>query len=217
MPEPQSAVGRNPTALFHLYARIVIRRAANAIDRFGVRVFLGALHRLSWSSPFLSLLRKPFAAVASRRACGSGLPGWRAKKASVTLAFHRPCGRENGRQFSYKHNAEDGVRLDEKRGTMDRGSSGGTCRRFVVRRAPCRLLHIAAHARPRRSGPRRRNWLRSQPSSDIAFLFRILHADDIAGAHRDIERLYRSACRHSFERIQRRAARENQCRHRNAR
>ncbi|MBY4830439.1 hypothetical protein [Burkholderia dolosa] len=44
MPEPQSAVGRNPTALFHLYARIVIRRAANAIDRFGVRVFLGALH-----------------------------------------------------------------------------------------------------------------------------------------------------------------------------
>lgn len=59
-----------------------------------------------------------------------GLPGWRAQKASVTLSFRRPCGRGNGRQFSYKHNAEEGVRLDEKRGTKDRGTRGGWRRSF---------------------------------------------------------------------------------------
>ncbi|VWB84797.1 hypothetical protein BLA15816_04068 [Burkholderia lata] len=37
-----------------------------------------------------------------------------------------------GRQFSYKQNAEEGVRLDEQRRTMDRGRKGGWCRSFVV-------------------------------------------------------------------------------------
>lgn len=37
-----------------------------------------------------------------------------------------------GRQFSYKQNAEEGVRLDEQRRTMDRGRKGGGCRSFVV-------------------------------------------------------------------------------------
>jgi len=37
-----------------------------------------------------------------------------------------------GRQFSYKHNAEEGVRLDEQRSTVDRGSRGGGRRSFVI-------------------------------------------------------------------------------------
>ncbi len=37
-----------------------------------------------------------------------------------------------GRQFSYKHNAEEGVRLDEQRSTMDRGRRGGGRRLFVL-------------------------------------------------------------------------------------
>lgn len=40
-----------------------------------------------------------------------------------------------GRQFSYKQNAEEGVRLDEKHGAMDRGRRGGWRRSFVIRRA----------------------------------------------------------------------------------
>ncbi|CAB3762400.1 hypothetical protein LMG29660_04459 [Burkholderia puraquae] len=43
-----------------------------------------------------------------------------------------------GRQFSYKQNAEEGVRLDEQRRTMDRGRRGGGCRSFVVGWAGCR-------------------------------------------------------------------------------
>ena len=37
-----------------------------------------------------------------------------------------------GRQFSYKHNAEEGVRLDEQRSTVDRGRRGGRRRPFVM-------------------------------------------------------------------------------------
>lgn len=43
-----------------------------------------------------------------------------------------------GRQFSYKQNAEEGVRLDEQRSTMDRGRKGGGCRSFVVGLGCCR-------------------------------------------------------------------------------
>ncbi|WP_174922541.1 hypothetical protein [Burkholderia metallica] len=39
---------------------------------------------------------------------------------------------KNGRQFSYKQNAEEGVRLDEQRRTMVRGRKGGRCRSFVM-------------------------------------------------------------------------------------
>ncbi|VWD19601.1 hypothetical protein BCO18175_05360 [Burkholderia contaminans] len=73
-----------------------------------------------------------FADSAPLRACCPGLPGWRARNASVTLSFRRPRGRENGRQFSYKQNAEEGVRLDEQRRTMVRGRRGGGCRSFVA-------------------------------------------------------------------------------------
>lgn len=37
-----------------------------------------------------------------------------------------------GRQFSYKHNAEEGVRLDEQRSAVDRGRRGGGRRSFVI-------------------------------------------------------------------------------------
>lgn len=85
---------------------------------------------------------RSIAAGAQPCACRPGLPGWRAQKASVTLSFRRPCGRENGRQFSYKHNAEEGVRLDEKRGTKDRGGRGGWRRSFGGGRASvCRGFH----------------------------------------------------------------------------
>lgn len=76
--------------------------------------------------------RHSFADSAPSRTCCPGLPGWRARIASVTLSFRRPSGRENGRQFSYKQNAEEGVRLDEQRGTMVRGRKGGWRRPFVA-------------------------------------------------------------------------------------
>ena len=100
---------------------------------------------------FLPAGRSPLA--RSRVHCRPGLPGWRAQKASVTLSFRRPCGRENGRQFSYKQNAEEGVRLDEKRGTMDRGARGGWRRSFGVGGARlCPGVHEPSCGRHARSG-----------------------------------------------------------------
>ncbi|VWC10406.1 hypothetical protein BLA24064_05265 [Burkholderia latens] len=40
-----------------------------------------------------------------------------------------------GRQFSYKHNAEEGVRLDEQCRAMERGTSGPWCRSYGVAHA----------------------------------------------------------------------------------
>ncbi|EKS9888149.1 hypothetical protein BTK96_005172 [Burkholderia pyrrocinia] len=48
------------------------------------------------------------------------------------LAFADRTVGKIGRQFSYKHNAEEGVRLDEQRRTMDRGRKGGWRRSFVI-------------------------------------------------------------------------------------
>ncbi|WP_321862421.1 hypothetical protein [Burkholderia cenocepacia] len=48
------------------------------------------------------------------------------------LAFADRAVGKIGRQFSYKHNAEEGVRLDEQRSTVDRGSRGDGRRSFVV-------------------------------------------------------------------------------------
>ena len=56
-----------------------------------------------------------------------------------------------GRQFSYKHNAEEGVRLDEKRRATDRGTKGGWRRSFGVGHASvctgCREPSCGPHAR----------------------------------------------------------------------
>lgn len=82
-----------------------------------------------------SVFPVPVIRLQTARHCAraSGLPGWRARNASVTLSFRRPSGRENGRQFSYKQNAEEGVRLDEQRRTLVRGRKGGWRRSFVAR------------------------------------------------------------------------------------
>ncbi|WP_175886227.1 hypothetical protein [Burkholderia sp. BCC0044] len=48
------------------------------------------------------------------------------------LAFADRAVGKIGRQFSYKHNAEEGVRLDEQRSTVDRGRRGGGRRSFVI-------------------------------------------------------------------------------------
>lgn len=96
--------------------------------RFGMAV---RIRRTAFARVFLVFLRLSVFAYASAygaqpRAYRPGLPGWRAQKASVTLSFRRPSGRRNGRQSSYKQNAEDGVRLNEKRRTMERGEPRGT-------------------------------------------------------------------------------------------
>lgn len=123
---------------------------SNSAFSFGARIFIdGAgeprcvprtrvlprVTRASSRPPDFIHSCRSIAAGAQPCACRPGLPGWRAQKASVTLSFRRPCGRENGRQFSYKQNAEEGVRLDEKRGTKDRGGRGGWRRSFGGRRA----------------------------------------------------------------------------------
>lgn len=114
-----------------------------------------------FARPPFSVSGDSFANAAQSCTGASGLPGWRARNASVTLGFRRPCGRENGRQFSYKHNAEEGVRLDEQRSTVDRGRRGGTRRPFVM---GCAVGHRGvsrAVPRPVCAFPRPRGSLRS--------------------------------------------------------
>ncbi len=152
MPGPQSAVGRNPTALFHLCARVCFD-GAGAWRRFPRVRVLPRFARVSPRPPVFIRSCRSIAAGAQLHACRPGLPGWRAQKASVTLSFRRPHGRENGRQFSYKQNAEEGVRLDEKRGTMDRGTRGGWRRSFGGRGARvCPGFHEPSCGRYARAG-----------------------------------------------------------------
>lgn len=147
MPGPQSAVGRNPTALFHL-----VREFPLLVQGSGATFCTTSLapHPVS---PFSSIPAGRSPPARSRVHCRPGLPGWRAQKASVTLSFRRPSGRENGRQFSYKQNAEEGVRLDETRGTMDRGARGGWRRSFGGGGARgCPGVHEPSCGRHARSG-----------------------------------------------------------------
>lgn len=146
MPGPQSAVGRNPTALFHLRADF---------HRISMRVQRPTRHGGSHSPHrirrvffvFLRISVFAYAYGAQPRAYRPGLPGWRAQKASVTLSFRRPSGRRNGRQSSYKQNAEDGVRLNEKRRTMERGDPRGTgCARAGRHARAGRAAHVVEPA-----------------------------------------------------------------------
>ncbi|WP_174388692.1 hypothetical protein [Burkholderia metallica] len=119
-----------------------------------------------------------------------------------------------GRQFSYKHNAEEGVRLDEQRSTVERGRRGGGRRSFVIGCAmghrgipePLRGLYARASASVGRCA-RIRICIRIRMSgqfSDVSSLamradhrcarndlphassfLRFLHPDDTAAAHRD--------------------------------
>jgi hypothetical protein len=54
------------------------------------------------------------------------------KRRPLHSAFADRAVGKIGRQFSYKQNAEEGVRLDEKRRTMDRGTTGGWRRSYGV-------------------------------------------------------------------------------------
>lgn len=108
----------------------MVHRPARSSCRACIRT--ASLPRFASSLRF-SCSRDSFADGAPLRTRCPGLPGWRARNASVTLSFRRPRGRENGRQFSYKQNAEEGVRLDEQRRTMVRGRRGGWRRSFVAR------------------------------------------------------------------------------------
>ncbi len=132
MPGPQSAVGRNPTALFHLRARISTDGAsACAIAVFRACVRTASFPRFAASPVF------PFSAIRSQMArCDTqavrAYPVGVRETRPLHLAFADRAVGKIGRQFSYKHNAEEGVRLDEQRRTMDRGRKGGWRRSFVI-------------------------------------------------------------------------------------
>ncbi|MCA8223944.1 MULTISPECIES: hypothetical protein [Burkholderia] len=111
---------------FFICARIFTAFQCACDGRLGMAV---RIRRTAFGRVFFVFLRISvfaYAYGAQPRAYRPGLPGWRAQKASVTLSFRRPSGRRNGRQSSYKQNAEDGVRLNEKRRTMERGEPRGT-------------------------------------------------------------------------------------------
>ncbi|MCL4644571.1 hypothetical protein [Burkholderia multivorans] len=113
---------------FFICARIFTAFQCAYNGRLGMAV---RIRRTAFGAYSLSSFVFPFSPMhphtaRSRAHTRPGLPGWRAQKASVTLSFRRPSGRRNGRQSSYKQNAEDGVRLNEKRRTMERGEPRGT-------------------------------------------------------------------------------------------
>lgn len=135
-----------------------------------------------------------------------------------------------GRQFSYKHNAEEGVRLDEQRSTVDRGSRGGGRRSCVTGCAtghrgisePLRGLYARPGARVGRC-TRIRLCIRIRMSGrlpDVASLaaradhrcarnqlphafsfLRLLHPDDTAAAHRDGRTAVSIGMRHMVRRF----------------
>ncbi|HDR9473622.1 hypothetical protein [Burkholderia multivorans] len=115
---------------FFICARIftAFQCACNGRLGMAIRIRRTAFARVFFVFLGISVFTYASAYGAQPRAYRPGLPGWRAQKASVTLSFRRPSGRRNGRQSSYKQNAEDGVRLNEKRRTMERGDPRGTGR-----------------------------------------------------------------------------------------
>lgn len=137
MPGPQSAVGRNPTALFHLRARICIDGAwraspsMRAISRVRIAPFI----------PLRIFLRSSCRAVDARLRAVRAYPVSVHERRPLHSAFADRAVGKIGRQFSYERNAEQGVRLDETRRTLDRGIAYGRGRPFGSRaaRASCGL------------------------------------------------------------------------------
>ncbi len=135
MPGPQSAVGRNPTALFHLRARISTGGASSCASAV-FRACIRTAHLPRFAAPPVF----PFPAIVSQTARSHAQAvraypvGVRERRPLHSAFADRAVGKI-GRQFSYKQNAEEGVRLDEKHGAMDRGRKGGWRRSFVIRRA----------------------------------------------------------------------------------
>ncbi|EDT43817.1 hypothetical protein BamMEX5DRAFT_0428 [Burkholderia ambifaria MEX-5] len=131
MPGPQSAVGRNPTALFHLCARISLDGAGSGAA-FRAPVFSFALPALYPRPPIFvtPAYRSPLA--RSRVHAVRAYPVGVCKRRPLHSAFADRAVGKIGRQFSYKENAEEGVRLDEKRRTMDPGTRLGWRRSYGV-------------------------------------------------------------------------------------
>lgn len=92
-------------------------------------------------APRLSALRRvpvvPFPAIRSQmmrnpaQALRAYPVGVRERRPLHSAFADRAVGKI-GRQFSYKQNAEEGVRLDEQRSTVDRGRRRGGRRSFVM-------------------------------------------------------------------------------------
>lgn len=147
---PQSAVGRNPTALFHL-----VREFPSMVQVSGAAFLAPAFCIASSASrpvpPFLPIPASRSPRARSRVHAVRANPVGVRKTGPLHSAFADRAVGKIGRQFSYKHNAEEGVRLDEKRGTMDRGTKGGWRRSFGVGHASvcpgCREPSCGSRAR----------------------------------------------------------------------
>ncbi|MET3625011.1 hypothetical protein ABIC49_006677 [Burkholderia ambifaria] len=141
MPGPQSAVGRNPTALFHLCARISLDGAGKRrrVPRARIRLRTARVS-VSPRPPVFVMPAGRSPLARSRVHAVRAYPVGVRKKRPLHSAFADRAVGKIGRQFSYKQNAEEGVRLDEKRRTMDRGATGGWRRSYGVGSAwvcPC--------------------------------------------------------------------------------
>ncbi len=141
MPGPQSAVGRNPTALFHLCARISLDGAGKRrrVPRARIRLRTARVS-VSPRPPVFVMPAGRSPLARSRVHAVRAYPVGVRKKRPLHSAFADRAVGKIGRQFSYKQNAEEGVRLDEKRRTMDRGTTGGWRRSYGVGSAwvcPC--------------------------------------------------------------------------------
>ena len=82
--------------------------------------------------PFSSCLPVDRPLARSRVRAVRAYPVGVRKRRPLHSAFADRAVGKIGRQFSYKQNAEEGVRLDEKRRTMDRGTTGGWRRSYGV-------------------------------------------------------------------------------------
>ena len=133
MPGPQSAVGRNPTALFHLCARISLDGAGKRrrVPRAHIRLRTARVS-VSPRPPVFVMPAGRSPLARSRVHAVRAYPVGVRKKRPLHSAFADRAVGKIGRQFSYKQNAEEGVRLDEKRRTMDRGTTGGWRRSYGV-------------------------------------------------------------------------------------
>ncbi len=110
---------------FHRWCRRVAPRSAHPCS--------ASHHPRLTPSPFSSIPpagRSPLA--RNRMLAVRAYPVGVRKKRPLHSAFADRAVGKIGRQFSYKQNAEKGVRLDEKRRTMDRGTRGGWRRSFGV-------------------------------------------------------------------------------------
>lgn len=111
---------------------------SNSAFSFACTDFIGgASGRLPRLRSHRVFSRFPFLAIRSPTMCDPAQAlraypvGVRERRPLHSAFADRAVGKI-GRQFSYKHNAEEGVRLDEQRSTVDRGRRRGGRRSFVM-------------------------------------------------------------------------------------